>query len=124
MRNVNEVRCFPLDGWKLTAITKLRYFALPMAAREANRSDLPDVSLSRDFILADRKRARNDRTIAPVTGVGGEMEVLFSHWCPPTRQGIPPDILAVEDRDICSILTGSPAKPARSAKVVAVNIAQ
>jgi hypothetical protein len=33
MRNVYEVRCFPLDRGKLLAIIRLCYFALPMAAR-------------------------------------------------------------------------------------------
>jgi hypothetical protein len=59
-----------------------RGFVLIMAAREADGSDLADVGLFRYFILADARRARNDRPAALITGVGGEVKVALFHRNP------------------------------------------
>ncbi|HEX4921864.1 MAG TPA: hypothetical protein VFV92_14135, partial [Candidatus Bathyarchaeia archaeon] len=64
---------------KLPGHTDRCHFGLAMTAGQANGSHLLDVSLFRDFILADCKRTRYNRSAAPVTGVDGEMKVLFSH---------------------------------------------
>jgi len=59
---------------------------LPMAARQAHGSHLPDLRLFGYFIFANRQRGRNDRAPALVTGIGGEVKVLFSHRFPPQRK--------------------------------------
>src|SRR5216684_5130591 len=66
----------------MTDKCRLGYLVLPMAACQANRSYLADVSLFRYFVLTDRKRAGNNRGSAQITRVSGEVEVLFSHWLP------------------------------------------
>jgi hypothetical protein len=79
---INSVPWLPLRWWKVAGNAQFGRFVLPMAARQANCPYLRDFRLFRDFILADRHGARNDRTITPVTGIGGEVKVLFSHLCP------------------------------------------
>jgi hypothetical protein len=76
-----------------------------MAARQAHCAYLPDVSLFRYFILADRERARDDWAGTLVTGISGEVKVLSSHLFPlnPTRSLF---IVASTGRDICSLLLG------------------
>ena len=56
--------------------------ALPVAARKADRTHGPDIRLLRYFILANRKFARDDWSGAFVTGVSGEVKVLFFHEAP------------------------------------------
>jgi hypothetical protein len=43
----------------------------PIPARQAHCAYLPDVSLLRYFILANGKRARDDRARTLVTGISG-----------------------------------------------------
>jgi hypothetical protein len=80
MRPVYERCRFPLDWWKLTRNAKLSHFALPMAARQANCSYLPDVGLFRDFTFPHPQPTGNNRTFAFVTEACGEVKVLFSHY--------------------------------------------
>jgi hypothetical protein len=82
MRQISNL-VFPFNRWKLLRHAEPCHFGLPITAREANGSHLLDIGLFGDFILADCKRARHDRSITPITGVGGEMKVLLSHLMPP-----------------------------------------
>jgi hypothetical protein len=79
MRRVCGDLLFPFNWWKLSGHAELCHFGLAMTARQANGSHLLDIGLFGDFILADCQRTRHDRSTTPVTGVGGEMKVLFSH---------------------------------------------
>ena len=79
MRHVWKYLLLPFNRWKLLRHAEPCHFGLPMTARQANGSHLLDIGLFRDFILADCKRTRYDRSTTPVTGVDGEMKVLFSH---------------------------------------------
>jgi hypothetical protein len=79
MRQVYEGCWLPFNRWKLTGNTRLGHFVLPMAARQANCSYLPDLSFFRYFILADGEPARDNRPSAGVTGISGQVKVLFSH---------------------------------------------
>lgn len=78
MRQISNL-VFPFNRWKLLRHAEPCHFGLPMTAREANGSHLLDIGLFGDFILADCKRARHDRSTTSITGVGGEMKVLLSH---------------------------------------------
>jgi hypothetical protein len=80
--DTSETLLLPFNWWKLLRHAEPCYFGLPMTARQANRSHLLDIGLFGNFILADCKRARHDRSTTLITGVGGEMKVLLSHWCP------------------------------------------
>jgi hypothetical protein len=53
---------------------------LAMAARQAKRPYLPDVRLSRYFVLAYRKYTCNHRPIAFLAQVNGKVKVLYFHW--------------------------------------------
>ena len=83
MRRVCVDLLFPFNWWKPSGHTELCHFGLAMTARQANGSHLLDIGLFGDFILADCERTRHDRSTTPVTGVGGEMKVLFSHTVHP-----------------------------------------
>ena len=54
--------------------------ALPVSARQADRSHLSNVGFFRYFVLANRKPAGDDWAGTGVTRVSGEVQVLFSHW--------------------------------------------
>lgn len=85
MRSTQEVCRFPFDRRKLTGNAGFRHFALPMPARQANCSHLPNVGLFRDVIFAHRKPAGDNRSSAVVTGISREVKVLCSHLCPVQR---------------------------------------
>jgi hypothetical protein len=92
----------PFNWRKLPGHTELCHFGLAMTAGQANCSHLLDVSLFRDFILADCKRTLYDRSTAPVTGVDGEMKVLFSHCA--TLLGRPTEHpIRRRSRDLCNL---------------------
>ena len=84
MRSAKKACRFPFDRRKLTGNARLR-LALSMPARQANCSDLPNVSLLRDIIFAHRKPAGDNRSSAVVTGICREVKVLCSHLCPLER---------------------------------------
>ena len=63
----------------MTGARRFGRCTLPMAARETDRSHLPDISLFRYFILANGQRAGDDWAGASVTRVCGEVKVLFPH---------------------------------------------
>ena len=52
---------------------------LPMTARQAYCSYLPEASLFRYFILADCNGSCNDWIGTQVTRVRGQVKILFSH---------------------------------------------
>lgn len=85
-----QVRCFdpvsrhPLERQHMTGSRWSGRRTLPMAARQADRSNLSNVGLFRYFILANREGASNDWALTRVTRVSGEVKVLFSHWHPST----------------------------------------
>jgi hypothetical protein len=55
---------------------------LPMAARQAKRTYLPNVRFSRYFVLAYRKYTCNHRPIAFLAQVNGKVKALHFHWYP------------------------------------------
>jgi hypothetical protein len=57
MFRVDSVLYVPLNWWKVACAAVPIRFVLPMAAGQANRSNVLDFSLFRYFILADRSRA-------------------------------------------------------------------
>jgi hypothetical protein len=67
------------QGRSLDCIRRLGRCTLPMAAREADRSHLPDIGLFRYFILAYTQRTSDDGAVARVTRVCGEVKILFPH---------------------------------------------
>ena len=85
MRSAQKACRFPFDRRKLTGNARLSHFALPMPARQANCSHLPNVGLFRDVIFAHRKPAGDNRSSAVVTGISREVKVLCSHLAPLKR---------------------------------------
>src|SRR5205823_12596959 len=84
MFGVRSVRCVPLNWWKIARAARGRCLVLSMAARQANRSYVSDVSLSGYFILAHPGRARDNWSSAFVTRISGDVKVLSSHRRPLT----------------------------------------
>jgi hypothetical protein len=62
--------------------TRLGSLALPMTARQANRSDLANVGFFRYFILTHSSQSRHDWASTFVARIGGEVQVLFFHFVP------------------------------------------
>lgn len=79
VRWVDEFHEVPVDRRKLTKDASFLPFALPMSARQADRSYLPDIGLFRYFIFPYPERARHNRAFAFIAGVGQKMEKLFFH---------------------------------------------
>src|SRR5579863_4188858 len=69
----------PLHRHQVTGARRLGSCTLPMAARQADRSHVADVGFFRYFVLANRQRSCNHWTLACVTPVSGEVQILFSH---------------------------------------------
>jgi hypothetical protein len=78
-RSLDGSRRHPFDRQQVTDARRRGRHALPVAARQANRSHWTNIRFFRYFILANRKCARDDWSGALVTGVSGEMKVLFFH---------------------------------------------
>jgi hypothetical protein len=76
----NRARRLPFNRQQMADAGHPGGFALPMAALQADGSHFPDSGLSRDFILADRNRASDDRTGTYIAIVDRQMKILFSHW--------------------------------------------
>jgi hypothetical protein len=109
---VDLIRKFPFQRHYMTGALWLRRIALPMAARDANRSYLSDISLFRDRVLAGSKPAGDDRSLAHVATVSGKVEILFSHCLAPGNHEIrdcsdPTFMLVFTAGNICSLLLGS-----------------
>lgn len=74
--------CFcrlPQHRRKIASRARLGRLALAMATRQTDGTDLPDVGLFRDLILAHGSRAGHDGAGALVAFVSGEVQVVFSH---------------------------------------------
>jgi hypothetical protein len=78
-RSFDCIRRRPLHRQQVTGAALARSRTLPMAAREADRSQLPDIGLFRYFILTHTQRASDDWTGASVTWICGQVKVLFLH---------------------------------------------
>jgi hypothetical protein len=63
--------------------------ALPMAARQADCTHLPDVSFFRYVIFTDRNCSGNDRATTLVTRVSGQVKILPSRGFPPAVRDLP-----------------------------------
>jgi len=106
MTGVCRTQGFPCDRQQMTNARRLGCFVLPVAARQTDCSHLPDVSLFRDFILANRRRARDDRPITRITWVSGEVKVVFFHGVLRANMH---QILGFPDGNFWSVLLGSHA---------------
>src|SRR5271170_2145359 len=98
----------PFNRQQMMDTSRLGWPALPMAARQTYCSHLPDVSLFRNFILADRNCSGDDRTSTQVTSVSGQVKVLFSHLRPRSLKGDLPYSLGLRERKVWSVLLGLP----------------
>jgi hypothetical protein len=78
-RSRDCIRGRPLQRHQVTGARRLGRCTLPAAARETDRSHLPDIGLLRYFVLAHTQRASDDWAGASVTRVCGEVKVLFPH---------------------------------------------
>lgn len=76
---IERIRNFPFHRHHVTGALRLGRLVLPMAAGDASRSYLSDVRLFRDWVLADSKPARDDRSPAQVATISAEMEILLFH---------------------------------------------
>src|ERR1700678_951064 len=78
-RGLDCIRGRPFHRHQVTGARWLGRCTLPMAARETERSDLPDIGLFRYFVFAHTQRAGDDWAGASVTRVCGQVKVLFPH---------------------------------------------
>jgi hypothetical protein len=78
----------PFDGRKVTGNGRRSYFALPVAAREADCSNFPLLGLLRYFVFANGQRTGDDRSLTQVTAVNREVKVFLLHWggCPSVKK--------------------------------------
>jgi len=79
----------PFNWQQMTSTPRFGRAALAMAARQAYCSQLPDVSLFRYFILADRNSSGDDEAGTHLTNVSGQMNILFSHLYPRIQEYLP-----------------------------------
>ena len=103
---MTDVYCadrIPANRRKMTDAGGFGWLVLPVAARQAKGSHLSDVRLSRYFIFTDRNRTGYDWTGAPVTRVGGEVKILFSHDVLSKVKSPPPTLIALGSRCLCTI---------------------
>jgi len=98
---------FPCNRQQMTHTRRIGVFVLAMAARQADGPYLPDVGLFRYFILANRRRARDDRAGACVAGVNREVKVLFFQGASQRTKDVCRTIASL-DADFWSVLLGSP----------------
>jgi hypothetical protein len=78
MADVSHSYGFPRNWQQMSNTCPLGH-GLPMSARQADRSDLPDVSFFGYFTLANRSRGRDDRSVARITSVSGEVKIVLFH---------------------------------------------
>src|SRR5580693_3635374 len=105
-----RARWIPFNRQQMTSPPSFGWPTLPMAARQAHCSHLPDVSLFRYFILPDCNRSGDHRTGTQVTSVSGQVKILFSHSSPRSAETdlLYINILGVDSWDIWSVLLGLP----------------
>lgn len=79
MMGVHRGHRFPGNRQQMSRPCRLGCFVLPMSARQADCSYLPNVGFFGYFILAHCSRASDDWPIAGVTSVSGKVKVVFFH---------------------------------------------
>ena len=108
MAGVSHSHWFPCNWQQMSGECRISCFGLPMSARQADRSDVLDVSFFGYFIFANRSRGRDDRSVARITSVSGEVKIVLFHGGPPAKKDMQ-QILGFLNGDFWSVLLGQQA---------------
>jgi hypothetical protein len=69
----------PFHGRELANDISIAHLGLLISARQANRSHLRQLAFPGYFAFADSKCPRNDRPVALVAGISGDVKILGFH---------------------------------------------